>query len=761
MPMVIAVEAIDTTSGTVGHIYLHEMSDVLHVLQFQELDHHQQHHHHQQQQQQQHHHHHHQHHHHHHSYYGNHDVYDDHDSNSNGSGNGIERHTSYVAADNDDNGDNGDNGDNDDDDDDDDDRHQSLFRSFSTNNDDNDGNDGNDDGDKNAMAELTNTNGIRQALLSYCADIDDIEILDADRDISFIIDESGSHDHGSSRTFHILNSIDFGILKEAINECQELCKVALRLETVSRDLYYAGVYSEFAKDNTSYINEELQTIFLDSKVDNDEYIFKLGVDDDFGDKVQRGFSVGSNQQKYVAYRDKYKDIFADAVSAVQDPVSFLKKAREVSIRCVYCQSDNKDKRYLLHPYVFKKFNKEAIHMCTFCVSNWLRYRTEAKEKEVLVLKGEINEELCAICSDTPSELFMCSKCPRSYCMHCLKGILTTGELEAVQSDDDWVCMCCHYGLSKNAVPEENWKVFKICKNGTTVSNKWSNNNNSNEFPLDDSAVLFSSEKTKRNALVDLVPIEDEAIEEIEANEVNEVNEAGEVDEEVQQHVKGKRRRSKKGDEDDVPVLPPANDELSVKMRRRSSKKDDEADNNVILPPVNTVLDEVDYFGQYVQFYDKQCCQIAEGGELPNCTEDVCFLCKDGGDLLECDDKKGKKKLRCKKVYHQYCLTYEVDDDQDWKCPRHFCDICGSTNLKYVCKYCPVSICTDCPEEFVQRYGLARYLEVDRPDTKEFDKTMTVIVCQSCLEMKDRCRLRNDESMSSSNHEGTKSLYSIS
>ena len=88
------------------------------------------------------------------------------------------------------------------------------------------------------------------------------------------------------------------------------------------------------------------------------------------------------------------------------------------------------------------------------------------------------------------------------------------------------------------------------------------------------------------------------------------------------------------------------------------------------------------------------------------TDDVCFLCKDGGDLIECDDLKSKhcdSRKRCKKVYHSYCLSYVVEDDgRDWRCPRHFCDYCGTVNLKYVCKFCPMSICKACPAAMVRK-----------------------------------------------------------
>ena len=78
---------------------------------------------------------------------------------------------------------------------------------------------------------------------------------------------------------------------------------------------------------------------------------------------------------------------------------------------------------------------------------------------------------------------------------------------------------------------------------------------------------------------------------------------------------------------------------------------------------------------------------------------MCFLCKAGGDLIECDHvhRGSLKRKQCRKVYHNYCLPFAVNESsKHWNCPRHFCDVCGTKNLKYMCKYCPMSICGTCP-----------------------------------------------------------------
>jgi len=77
------------------------------------------------------------------------------------------------------------------------------------------------------------------------------------------------------------------------------------------------------------------------------------------------------------------------------------------------------------------------------------------------------------------------------------------------------------------------------------------------------------------------------------------------------------------------------------------------------------------------------------------SEDYCFYCGLGGQLLICDVR------RCGKVYHALCLGYEPDAAAVFHCPRHLCCICGtkdrqvqaSSDIQLVqCSTCPTAYC---------------------------------------------------------------------
>lgn len=85
-----------------------------------------------------------------------------------------------------------------------------------------------------------------------------------------------------------------------------------------------------------------------------------------------------------------------------------------------------------------------------------------------------------------------------------------------------------------------------------------------------------------------------------------------------------------------------------------------------------ILDAVYYFGIYLKYYNDNIYKLAKDKPRVNLTitDDACFLCKDGGNLVECDCvSASNKKSRCLKTYHQECLGYVLEDDVQFKCAR--------------------------------------------------------------------------------------------
>uniref|UniRef100_A0A3B5AAQ8 Histone-lysine N-methyltransferase NSD2-like n=1 Tax=Stegastes partitus TaxID=144197 RepID=A0A3B5AAQ8_9TELE len=67
------------------------------------------------------------------------------------------------------------------------------------------------------------------------------------------------------------------------------------------------------------------------------------------------------------------------------------------------------------------------------------------------------------------------------------------------------------------------------------------------------------------------------------------------------------------------------------------------------------------------------------------SEDECFRCRDGGQLVLCDKKT------CTKAYHLSCLNLTKRPFGRWDCPWHHCDVCGK-NSEAFCQLCPNSFC---------------------------------------------------------------------
>ncbi|ETW06952.1 hypothetical protein, variant 1 [Aphanomyces invadans] len=135
-----------------------------------------------------------------------------------------------------------------------------------------------------------------------------------------------------------------------------------------------------------------------------------------------------------------------------------------------------------------------------------------------------------------------------------------------------------------------------------------------------------------------------------------------------------------------PLCEPAASSTGEQPLVTASGDDGAAPVAAMSPPPIDPQDGLTYFVSYVQ----SILHRETRRSPPKLSEDSCFCCKDGGDLIECDFVG---KHRCPKVYHVDCLGFSVPDDVTWTCPRHLCAFPKCTHVsKFICRFCPVAHC---------------------------------------------------------------------
>ncbi|OWZ02634.1 Histone lysine N methyltransferase [Phytophthora megakarya] len=157
-----------------------------------------------------------------------------------------------------------------------------------------------------------------------------------------------------------------------------------------------------------------------------------------------------------------------------------------------------------------------------------------------------------------------------------------------------------------------------------------------------------------------------------------------------------------------------------KRKRRNAIEESTADEDEPEPSKLTKstckMQPIDYAVTYFKFLLKR--EVKDEFEE---SEDVCFCCKDGGDVIECDWKGMNGAFaRCPKVYHEDCLGYEVPEGKTWVCPRHRCQDCGII-AQFSCRFCVTSYCQDHLPKEVKRLGHA---------TKDIP-TSNYVMCPRC------------------------------
>lgn len=519
---------------------------------------------------------------------------------------------------------------------------------------------------------------------SIAVDIDLVELRSPDSTIRFTFPR-GSND---KLVFKVEDDAEFSVLCKAKEDCQAICDLKLRLQSVLRDSYYSGVYSNLDPDAKINLCDEMDRL----KKENPGVFFSA--------------LLNASERKPDTHGTIHK-----ANRELNDENAI----RLSEVTCVFCDSAKailKDLDFVLHPNVSQNSANRPVFMCGVCIENWKEFRENAEHEDQLVLPGEVNEEICAVCSDTPESLVLCGECPRSFCSACLAHLLTPAQLRELEHSDDWVCVCCAVDQSRHPpLTRTAWKmVMPVAgRRGHAYCTlvPYTKKNHAKGLVYNAAALKMAVESPTVMHATPMLSKESALAIEVKKNGPGAGAGTG----------RGARKASYEESEvDPLASLHAATRNSDNNRGKRMEKRQRGDGGGGGNGTTGNEPDEKYYFGQYVGYYNLLCEDVAQrslalpkptkgkrkaADEVP--TDDVCFLCKDGGDLIECDWRcpLAKNGERCLKVYHAYCLDYEVADD-NWVCPRHYCDMCGSKTLKYICKYCPVSICANCPEKIVSK-----------------------------------------------------------
>ena len=256
--------------------------------------------------------------------------------------------------------------------------------------------------------------------------------------------------------FDIDDGNEYELLKEAIAECRMLAEYTLRLQSLAKDVYYAGMYSQLGLDSDLLLDEEFRKLRPATEVPSSS--------SSSSSSQVTGKSSANNPSASIRSHSLPR------TSAGTQKVIQLTSSEYDNIECCYynCNAhhalnSDDERMYFLHPYVPTNFQQEDLFICSLCLTNWREYREKAKNDGELVLEGEFNEELCAVCSDTPQNLIMCASCPRSFCGGCLDRLLTDDERATLQESDEWECMCCSLDIQHihPSLRQNHWQLVQI------------------------------------------------------------------------------------------------------------------------------------------------------------------------------------------------------------------------------------------------------------------------------------------------------------
>ncbi|KAK7904576.1 hypothetical protein WMY93_017183 [Mugilogobius chulae] len=112
------------------------------------------------------------------------------------------------------------------------------------------------------------------------------------------------------------------------------------------------------------------------------------------------------------------------------------------------------------------------------------------------------------------------------------------------------------------------------------------------------------------------------------------------------------------------------------------------------------------------------------------SEDECFRCGDGGQLVLCNKKN------CTKAYHLSCLNLSKRPFGRWDCPWHHCDVCGKNSSSF-CQLCPNSFCKAHEDGALRPWSPTGLLRCSDHEESELRQRLETIVPSKEIKRKNK------------------------
>jgi hypothetical protein len=299
---------------------------------------------------------------------------------------------------------------------------------------------------RHSLFTLTFRPGPGQEPAAAC-DIDDAEVDEENWIVSFG-DANASNAAAASNAapapaparYQLSSRHEAALLRAMLAGCQDVFRLSLRLNTAVRDCFRSGIRSGGGAaagdgEDPSAVSDALLLETLAGLVSGGLPAARAGAA-----AAAAGGAAGAG----VGDGD-------GAAGPAATAVVNRSATRTAPKKCFFCQMGAKKYRedqLMAHPYVSCDFRGAPLLMCAKCVSAWKLFRDAAIGDDELMLPGESNEELCALCSSLPETLVLCARCPRSYCAPCLSIVMGQGEFRRMKTQTDWKCMECAVSKKK-------------------------------------------------------------------------------------------------------------------------------------------------------------------------------------------------------------------------------------------------------------------------------------------------------------------------